>query len=147
MFEKHRRTYKKRKSRKVVSCVVCLFIGLNATFNNISVISWRSVSLVNEIGVPGENHQPVENHWQTLSQSKCCIEYTSPWTGFELTTLVVLGTDCTASCKSSYHTIMTTTVPYINNDCIIYMYDLQIKSFFTVWFRDCFHYFVYLYLS
>ena len=29
---------------------------LNATFNNISVISWRSVLLVEETGVPGENH-------------------------------------------------------------------------------------------
>jgi hypothetical protein len=25
----------------------------------------------------------------------CCIEYTSPRTGLELTTLVVIGTDCT----------------------------------------------------
>ena len=25
----------------------------------------------------------------------CCIEYTSLWTGFVLTTLVVIGTDCT----------------------------------------------------
>ena len=40
----------------------------------------------------------------------CCIEYTSPWTGFELTTLVVIGTDCTGSCKSNYHTITTTRV-------------------------------------
>jgi hypothetical protein len=30
---------------------------LNATFNNISVISWRSVLLVEETGVPGENHK------------------------------------------------------------------------------------------
>jgi len=29
----------------------------NATFNNISVISWRSVLLVEEIGIPGENHR------------------------------------------------------------------------------------------
>jgi hypothetical protein len=29
---------------------------LNATFNNISVILWRSVLLVEESGVPGENH-------------------------------------------------------------------------------------------
>jgi hypothetical protein len=28
----------------------------NATFNNISVISWRSVLLVEETGVPGENY-------------------------------------------------------------------------------------------
>ena len=34
----------------------------NATFNNISVISWRSVLLVEETGVPGENHRPVANH-------------------------------------------------------------------------------------
>jgi hypothetical protein len=28
----------------------------NATLNNISAISWRSVVLVEETGVPGENH-------------------------------------------------------------------------------------------
>jgi len=28
---------------------------LNATFNNISAISWRSLLLVEETGVPGEN--------------------------------------------------------------------------------------------
>ena len=31
----------------------------NATFNNISAISWQSVLLVEETGVPGENHRPV----------------------------------------------------------------------------------------
>jgi hypothetical protein len=40
-----------------------------ATFNNISVISWQSVLLVEETGVPGENHRPVESHWQTLSHN------------------------------------------------------------------------------
>jgi len=38
-----------------------------------------------------------------LSQVTDCIEYTSLWAGFELTTLVVIGTDCTGSCKSNYH--------------------------------------------
>jgi hypothetical protein len=32
----------------------------NATFNNISVISWQSVLLVEENGVPGENHDQSE---------------------------------------------------------------------------------------
>jgi hypothetical protein len=32
------------------------FMVFNATFNNISVISWQSVLLVDETGVPGENH-------------------------------------------------------------------------------------------
>jgi hypothetical protein len=34
----------------------------NATFNNISVIPWRSVLLVVETVVPGENHQPAASH-------------------------------------------------------------------------------------
>jgi hypothetical protein len=37
---------------------VCLMV-FNATFNNISAISWRSVLLVAETGGPGENHRPV----------------------------------------------------------------------------------------
>jgi hypothetical protein len=41
----------------------------NATFNNISVISWRSVLLVEETGVPGENHRTATSHWQPLSHN------------------------------------------------------------------------------
>jgi hypothetical protein len=66
----------------------------NATFNNISVISWRSVLLVEETGVPGENHRLVASHYQTLSHNG------------------VIGTDCTGSCISNYHTIMTTMTPH-----------------------------------
>jgi hypothetical protein len=40
-------------------------IVFNATFNNISVISWRSVSLVEETGGPRENHRPAASHRQT----------------------------------------------------------------------------------
>jgi len=36
----------------------------NATFNNISVISWRSVLLIGKTGVPKENHWPAASHWQ-----------------------------------------------------------------------------------
>ena len=41
----------------------------NATFNNISVISWQSFLLVEETGVPRENHRPAVSHWQTLSHN------------------------------------------------------------------------------
>jgi len=43
----------------------------NATFNNISVISWRSGLLVEETGMPGEKRRPVEvrSHWQILSHN------------------------------------------------------------------------------
>ena len=41
----------------------------NDPFNKISVISWRSVLLVNETGVPGKNHRPVASYRQTLSHT------------------------------------------------------------------------------
>ena len=37
-------------------------LGLDATFNNISVIFWQSILLVEETGVPRENHQPVASY-------------------------------------------------------------------------------------
>jgi hypothetical protein len=43
--------------------------SFNATFNNIAVISWGSVLLVEETGGSWENHQPVARHWQTLSHN------------------------------------------------------------------------------
>jgi hypothetical protein len=49
---------------------VCIYRGLGlwcSTNNTISVISWRSVSLVEETGVPGKNKRPVACHWKTLS--------------------------------------------------------------------------------
>jgi hypothetical protein len=45
------------------------FMMFNATFNNMSVISWRSVLLVEETGVPGEIHRPAASDWQTLTDN------------------------------------------------------------------------------
>jgi len=36
----------------------------NATFSNISAISWRPVLVVEEAGVPGENHRPWASNWK-----------------------------------------------------------------------------------
>jgi hypothetical protein len=49
--------YKGSMSRKGVRVMV-----FNATCNNISFISWRSVLLVDETGVSGVNHRPVTSH-------------------------------------------------------------------------------------
>jgi hypothetical protein len=38
------------------------FMVFNATFNNISVISWGSVLLVQETGGTAENHRPATSH-------------------------------------------------------------------------------------
>jgi hypothetical protein len=37
-------------------------VVFNTTFNNISVISWWSVLLVEETGGPSDNHRPAESH-------------------------------------------------------------------------------------
>jgi hypothetical protein len=50
----------------MLDCVI-LFIVFNATFSNISALSWRPVLVVEEVGVPGENHRPWASNWQTLS--------------------------------------------------------------------------------
>jgi hypothetical protein len=44
-------------------------MAFNATFNNISVMSWWSVLLMDEMEVPGENNRPAASHWQTLSHN------------------------------------------------------------------------------
>ena len=77
------------------------FIVCNATFNNISAISWLSVLLVEETG-------------NTKRKPPTCRKSLTNFitsAGFELTNLVVIGTDCTGSCKFNYHTITTTTAP------------------------------------
>jgi hypothetical protein len=54
---------------------ICMFVRLfawwcfNATFNNISDISWRSILLMEETGGPGQHHRPVASHWQPLSHN------------------------------------------------------------------------------
>ena len=45
-----------QQSKKSNVNVMIWFLVFNTTFNNISVILWRSVLLVEETGEPGENH-------------------------------------------------------------------------------------------
>ena len=71
-------------------------------------LSRLSILLVEETGVPWENHQPVASHWQTLSHN--AVSSTPRLNRVRTHNIVVIGTECTGS-KFNYHTITTTTAP------------------------------------
>ena len=48
--------------RGLLSCSRFGLMVFNATFNNISAISWRTVLLVEETEILRENHRPVASH-------------------------------------------------------------------------------------
>ena len=88
-------------------------VVFNATFNNISVIKWPSVLLVEETRIHWENHRQAWSHWQAYHIILYRIHLV--WTGLELATLVVIGTDCIGSYESNYHMITTMTAPWKNS--------------------------------
>jgi hypothetical protein len=57
------------------------FMVFNATFNNISVMSWLSVLLVEELetGVHVENHRPVTMGKQLVNFITCGCESSTPF--------------------------------------------------------------------
>jgi hypothetical protein len=75
-----------------------------ATFNNISVISWRSALLVEETT---DMSQVTDKLYHILLYRVHLAR-----AGFELTTSVVIGTDCIRNCTSNYHMIMATTATF-----------------------------------
>ena len=105
---------------------------LNATFNYISAISWQSVLLVEETGVPRENHRPAATHWQTLLHN--AVSSTSRLRGIRTHNVVVICTDWIGSSKPNYHTI--TTIPcYITT---IHLRHISVKHI-----EDCYNCVIY----
>jgi hypothetical protein len=65
-----------------------MVIMFNVTFNNISVISWQSVLLVEETVVPRENQQPDTSHRQFLSHKVVSSTHLLIWT-FDIAWIIV----------------------------------------------------------
>ena len=73
---------------------------------------------------------------------KCCIEYTSPWRGFELTTLVVIGTDCNATMAPFLHFNLMIYLEYLTNQqnlqSIVSIYKICVVLIFNFLKKMCF---------
>jgi hypothetical protein len=87
--------------------VVWFHLGVNATFNNISAISWHSALFGGYRST--RRKRPTCHKSLTNFITSIYIKYILPWVGFKLITSVVIVTDCIGSC--------TFVNPNKNYDC------------------------------
>jgi len=99
--------------KKYISMIVCVGggFGVNTTFNNISVVSWRSVLLVGKPEYPEITTDLPQFTDKPYHIMMCRVHLAR--VGFKPATLAVLCTNCIGNCQSNYHTITTTASPMI----------------------------------
>ena len=101
----------------ISQCFYDCSIGFGSCSDDVICFVWHDINLIGVVSFIGGGNR---NTWRkpptcrkslTSFITYCCIEYTSPWAVFELTTLVVISTDSIGSCKCNYHAMTTTTAP------------------------------------
>jgi hypothetical protein len=105
-------------SHKELYCRV-RFMVFNASFNNISVISWWSVLLVEETWVPRGNHRLVTSHWQTWSH---IVVLSTPVTVLYLALHVQMYKKCIQSIVCSYMSDIRSSVASLVTCTLSYLY-------------------------
>jgi hypothetical protein len=104
------------------SCYIFdLILVLNATSSNISAISWRPDLVVEEAGVPGENHRPWASNWYALSLAAasrvhpfCNLQSRARTHALVIYRLTVIYHDVTV--RLLLQGITTVNVPHGNDD-------------------------------
>jgi hypothetical protein len=97
----------------------------NVTFNNISVII-MAVSFIGEENLSTMRKSPT---CQTDKLNHIMLYRVHiAWAGFELTTSVVIGTGCIAN----YHTITTTTAPFLKSKTLLVHIILYLKHLLRI---------------
>lgn len=93
----------------VLYCGVRILV-LNTPLNNLSVISCRTDLLVKKAT---DLPEVIDKLYHMLYGVHIAMG------AFEITTLVLMGTDCTGRCRFHYHTIMNTAATFVPDELII----------------------------
>ena len=124
-----------------------MLILLKATFNNISVLSWRLVLLMKKTKVQRENHRPFGSHWQFLTREMNVLFHQANFVGEFWIVSVILrnisSSDNSSSvwyaliahvvCQSIYHTMTITTTL----SCCMVSLKLVYTIYIKYWYYLC----------